>query len=37
MLPLMDALLGTSDTGDIDFQATLTQADGFRRASTRTR
>lgn len=30
VLPPIDALLGTSDTGEIDLQATLTQAESFR-------
>ncbi|MCU4178408.1 DUF2125 domain-containing protein [Bosea sp. BH3] len=31
VLPVIDALLGTTDTGDIDLQATVTQAENFRR------
>jgi len=30
VLPVMDALLGTTDTGELDLQATLTQAENFR-------
>lgn len=30
VLPVIDALLGTTDTGTIDLQATLTQSDAFR-------